>query len=550
MNSFARVLSLAAVLTTSLLQAAPHPFSVDDLVRLRRVSEPALSPDSETVVFTVRETDMDANRGRTDLWALDLVTKGALPRRITSHPENDGSAQWSHDGKWLYFLSGRSGSDQVWRMDLAGGEAQAVTQFPLDVGSFRLSPDGTKLIVSMEGYPDCADLACTAERTKQHEADKAKGVVHDRLFVRHWDTWKDGRSSRLYLVDLGAMEAPPIAIAPELDADVPSKPFGDRADYTFSPDNERIVFSARVKGRTEAWSTNFDLFEVTLSDPAKVTNLTESNPAWDAQPIFSPDGRMLAWRAMARPGFEADRFRIVVRDLKNGEQRVLTENWDRSADGIAFSADGKTIYADTDHFGQHPLWSIEVKSGKPTMLTGPGHIEAYSVGEREIVYSVSALRSPAELAAVSTRGELRDLPKLNTDLLQDVKLGDVEQFTFAGWNGETVYGHVVKPVDFKAGSKYPLAFIVHGGPQVSFGNQWSYRWNPQTYAGAGYAAVFIDFHGSPGYGQAFTDSISGDWGGKPLEDLQKGLDAALNKYQWLDGDRACALGASYGGYMM
>ena len=519
-------------------------------MRLRRVSEPALSPDSKTVVFTVRETDMDANRGRTDLWALDLVTQGAQPRRITSHAENDGAAQWSRDGKWLYFLSARSGSDQVWRMDMAGGEAQAVTHFPLDVGSFRVSPDGTRLIVSMDVYPDCADLACTAERTKQHEADKAKGVVQERLFVRHWDTWKDGRVSHLFLVELGSIDAPPTAIAPELDADVPSKPFGDSADYTFSPDSQRIVFSARVKGRTEAWSTNFDLFEVALSEPAKARNLTESNPAWDAQPIFSPDGRMLAWRAMTRPGFEADRFRIVVRDLKNGEQRVLTEGWDRSVDGIAFSTDGKTLYAHTDHYGQHPLWSVEVKTGKPTMLTGPGHIEAYSVGEREIVYTVSSLKSPAELAAVSTRGELRDLPKLNTDLLRDAKLGDVEQFTFAGWNGETVYGHVVKPIDFKAGSKYPIAFIVHGGPQVSFGNQWSYRWNPQTYAGAGYAAVFIDFHGSPGYGQAFTDSISGDWGGKPLEDLQKGLAAALNKYQWLDGNRACALGASYGGYMM
>lgn len=540
---------LAAVAAFS-LQAAPHPFSVDDLVRLRRVSEPAMAPDGKTVVFTMRETDLGANRGRTDLWALDLVTKNAQPRRITSHPENDSSAQWSSDGKWIYFLSARGGSDQVWRLDAAGGEAQAVTHLPLDVGSFRVSPDGAKLAVSMEVYADCADLACTADRLQKHEADKAKGVVYERLFIRHWDTWSDQRLSRLFLIDLADANATPTALAPELDADVPSKPFGDRADYTFSPDSQRIVFSARVKGRTEAWSTNFDLFEVTLTEPTQARNLTESNPAWDAQPIFSPDGGMLAWRAMTRAGFEADRFRIVVRDLKSGEQRTLTEGWDRSADGIAFSADGKSIYADTDHFGQHPLWSIELKTGKPTMLTGPGHIEGYSVGEREIVYTISALRSPAELGSVSTRGELRELPKLNADLLHDVKLGDVEQFTFAGWNGETVYGHVVKPVDFKAGDKYPIAFIVHGGPQVSFGNQWSYRWNPQTYAGAGYAAVFIDFHGSPGYGQAFTDSISRDWGGKPLEDLQKGLHAALDKYQWLDGERACALGASYGGYMM
>lgn len=552
MNPFRRSLcALSAVcLAASFAHAAPHPFSVEDLVKLRRVSEPALSPDGRTVVFTVRETDLEANRGRTDLWSLDLATKNAQPRRITSHADNDGGAQWSRDGRWIYFLSARSGSNQVWRLEIGGGEAQQVTRLPLEVGSFRLSPDGGKLALGLEVYPDCADLACTAERARKHEAEKATGVVHERLFVRHWDAWNDGRQARLFMMQVDGSGEAATPIASQLDADVPSKPFGDRADYTFSPDGRQLVFAARVKGRNEAWSTNFDLYEVSLDEPSTVRNLTEGNPAWDAEPIFSADGRLLAWRAMARPGFEADRFRIMVRDLKTGEQRSLTESWDRSVDGIAFSPDGKTIVAHTDHFGQHPLWSIEVKSGKPTMLTGPGHIEGFSVGEREIVYTVSTLKSPAELAVVSTKGELRELPRLNADLLQDAQLGEVEQFTFAGWNGETVYGHVVKPANFKPSEKYPVAFLVHGGPQVSFGNQWSYRWNPQTYAGAGYAMVFIDFHGSPGYGQAFTDSISGDWGGKPLEDLQKGLEAALDKYTWLDGQRACALGASYGGYMM
>lgn len=544
------LLAFAALLSPALAQAALHPFTADDLVGLRRVSAPALSPDGRTVAFTVRETDLDANRGRTDLWALDIATKNALPRQLTSHPENDGSPQWSRDGQWIYFLSSRSGSDQVWRLNAGGGEAQQVTKLPLDVGSFRLAPDGRTLAVSLEVFADCADLACTVERLERQGADKAKGMTFERLFVRHWDTWSDQRQSHLFVLDLGAEMPLPVAIAPTLDADVPSKPFGDQSEYTFSPDSQRLVFSARVKGRTEAWSTNFDLFEVALAAPAQATNLTEDNPAWDAEPVFSPDGKTLAWRAMTRPGFEADRFRIVLRDLTSKQQRVLAESWDRSADGIAFSPDGKTLYAHTDHFGQHPLWSIDLKTGKPTLLTGPGHVEGFSVGEREIVYTVASLKSPAELAAVTPRGELRELPKMNAAYLQNVKLGEVEQFTFAGWNGEQVYGHVVKPVDFKAGAKYPVAFIVHGGPQVSFGNQWSYRWNPQTYAGAGYAAVFIDFHGSPGYGQAFTDSISQDWGGKPLEDLQKGLAAALDKYQWLDGTRACALGASYGGFMM
>jgi dipeptidyl aminopeptidase/acylaminoacyl peptidase len=254
---------------------------------------------------------------------------------------------------------------------------------------------------------------------------------------------------------------------------------------------------------------------------------------------------------MDRPGFEADRFHIMVMDLKSGKRRALTKDWDRSVDALAFSKDGRTLYATTDHFGQHPLWAVDVKSGKPTMLTGPGRVEAFSVGEKEIVMTISSLKSPAELQALTLRGgDLRALPRMNEAALADIKFGEPEQFTFAGAEGATVYGFVMKPANFKPGTKYPVAFIIHGGPQGSFSNSWSYRWNPQTYAGAGYASVFIDFHGSTGYGQAFTDSISQDWGGKPLEDLQKGLAAALDKYQWLDGSRMCALGASYGGYMI
>lgn len=545
-------LVLALLAATSAHAAGTRSFTVDDLVRLNRVTEPVLSPDGKTVVFTMRETDLDANRGRTDLWALDLGTKGAQPRRLTSHPENDGSAQWSADSRSIYFSSSRSGTSQVWRLNLGGGEAEQVTRLPLDVGSFKLSPNGARLALSVEVFPDCPTIACSGERLAAAAASKATGMVHDRIFIRHWDTWADGRNSQLFVQTLenGRPKGDPVPVSGTLDADVPSKPFGDASEYNFSPDSSKIVFSARLKGKSEPWSTNFDVYEVGV-DGGEPRNLTADNPAWDTQPIFSPDGSMLAWRAMERPGFEADRFHIVVTDLKSGQRRALTKDWDRSVDFMAFSTDGKTIYAATDHFGQHPLWSVDVKSGKPTLLTGPGHVEGFSVGEREIVFSLASLKSPAELYAFTLRGgDLRELPRMNAQALADIGLGEPEQFTFAGANGETVYAHVVKPAGFDPKRRYPIAFIVHGGPQVSFANAWSYRWNPQTYTGAGFAAVFVDFHGSPGYGQAFTDSISGDWGGKPLEDLQKGYAAALEKYPWLDSSRACALGASYGGFMV
>jgi dipeptidyl aminopeptidase/acylaminoacyl peptidase len=517
------------------------------------VSAPVLSPDGKTVVFTVRETDMTANRGRTDLWSLDIGAKGATPRRITSHPENDSAAQWSSDGRYVYFLSARSGSDQVWRLGtIGGGEAEQVTKLPVDVGSFKLSPNGAKLVVSVDTFADCPDLGCTASRLEDKSKSKAVGRTYDRIFIRHWDTWSDGRISQLFALTLenGNVKGDPIPLTAMLDADVPSKPFGDATEYTISPDNSRVVFSARIKGKSEPWSTNFDLYEVAL-EGGEPSNLTADNPAWDAQPVFSRDGTQLAWRAMDRPGFEADRFHVVIQDMKSGQRRALTQTWDRSIDAMDFSTDGKTLYVATDHFGQHPLWAIDIKSGKPTMLTGPGHVDSFSVGERDIVFSLASLKSPSELYALAIKGaELRELPRMNAEALAEVQLGEPEQFTFTGANNETVYGYVMKPVGFNPQQRYPLAFIIHGGPQASFGNAWSYRWNPQTYAGAGYAAVFIDFHGSPGYGQAFTDSISQDWGGKPLEDLQKGLAAALSKYPWIDGDRACALGASYGGFMI
>jgi len=529
--------------------AAPRPFTVEDLVRLNRVSDPVISPDGRSVVFSVRETDMDANRGRVDLWSLDLATKGAQPRRLTTHPENDSSPQWSTDGRDIYFLSTRSGSSQVWRLPANGGEASQVTDLPLDVGSFRVATHAGRIAVTMEVFPDCEDLKCTADRLAAKPKDS--GQVHERIFARHWDTWQDGRISQLFVLQLNnGVAREPVSVSKALDADIPSKPFGDASEYTFSPDGSKLVFSTRIKGKSEPWSTNFDIYEVAV-DGSGLRNLTEDNPAWDTQPVFSRDGQLLAWRAMERPGFEADRFHIVVMDMKTGERRALTRDWDRSVAGMAFSHDGRTIYASTDHVGQHPLWAIDVKTGKPTMLTGPGRVEAFSVGEKEIVMTISSLQSPAELQALTIKGgELRALPRMNEEALAQLQLGEPEQFSFPGAEDATVYGYVMKPAGFKPGTKYPVAFIIHGGPQSSFAHAWSYRWNPQTYAGAGYASVFIDFHGSTGYGQAFTDSISQDWGGKPLEDLQKGLEIALQTYPWLDGSRMCALGASYGGYMI
>ena len=545
-----RIVQIAVLLVAvagAVAATDPRGFTVQDLVRMDRISSPSGSPDGQRVVFVRRQTDMEADRGRTDLWMID--PNGGELRQLTSHEAGDSSPVWSPDSKTLYFLSSRSGSSQVWSISMAGGEARQVTDLPLDVGNLIVSPAGDDLAITMEVFPDCETLECTVEKLAERQAGKISGHLYDKIFVRHWDTWKDGRRSHLFVMPISGGE--PRELTTGVDADVPAKPFGGAEEIAFTPDGSGLVFAMRDVGAAEPWSTDFDLYFVPVDGSAAPRCLTEANEAWDTQPVFSPDGKMLAYLAMVRPGFEADRFRIVLMSWPGGETRVLTEDWDFSPGGILFSADGRTLFATAGDRGQVSLFAIDMKSGKATRLVGEGHVRSPTLAGNRIVFGLDTLSSPVDLYSISVQGGPIDrLTEVNAERLADIAMGEAEQFTFEGWNDETVHAYVVTPANFDPREKYPVAFLVHGGPQGSFGNDFHYRWNPQTYAGAGYGAVMVDFHGSTGYGQDFTDSISGDWGGKPLEDLQKGLAAALESYPWLDGDRVCALGASYGGYMI
>lgn len=550
-----------AVLPLCLLLALPvlaeaRGLDVRDLVRLDRVSSPTLSPDGRTVVFAQRSVDADL-KASTALYARSLVTRDlAPPRRITPDGWNVSAPTFSPDGATLYFLSAKEGGQQLYAMPAEGGTPRPLTAFALDIGSYRLSPDGRRIAFSAETFADCADdLACTKTRLDEREASKSSGVVYDQLFVRHWDTWKDGRRSRLFVADLPAVaDAGPVAsargISHALDGDVPSKPFGDAADYAWAPDGASVVASIRVAGREEPWSTNFDLYRLPVAGGAPV-NLTEANKAWDAGPVFSADGATLYYRAMKRPGFEADRYAIMAMDLASGATREIAPDWDRSPSSLEPAADGRSLYVAAQSVGEYPLFRIDLATGEVTELVGDGSVSAFDVAGSSLVLTRNALDTGDVLYAASPDGEgLRAITQTAAERLPDVQFGAFEQFDFRGAGNEVVHGYVVKPWNYEEGKTYPVAFLIHGGPQGSFGNGWSYRWNPQTYAGQGYAVVMIDFHGSTGYGQAFTDAISGDWGGKPLVDLQKGWAAAQEQYGFLDGDRACALGASYGGYMV
>ena len=554
MNLRHAILPLALALSLPAVADAARGFEVRDMAYLDRHSSPTLSPDGRVLVFAKRVVDKQTNKASTSLWMRNLVTRDMRPpSRLTPDGWNVNSPAFASDGKTVYFMSAKSGSMQLYSMPIAGGEPKRLTDTVVDVDGYKLSPDGTQVALALAVFPECkADLDCTKKKLDEVEALKTTGKVFDRMFIRHWDTWNDGRLNRVFAAKLGGdMVTTATLLSGDIAGDIPSKPFGDLSDFAWSADGKQVAMSVRQANREEPWSTNFDIWLVN-ADGSGARNLTAENPAWDAGPVFSADGKTLYYRAMARPGFEADRFALMAMDMASGKTREIASKWDASADGISLSADGKWIYTTAQELGRHPLFRVSLANGEVESVVKDGSVSSFDLAGPTLAISRNSMKSGDVIYTSSADGKapLRAITPSAGEMLPDVAWGEYEQFNFIGWNNETVHGYVVKPWNYEAGKKYPVAFLIHGGPQGSFGDGWSYRWNPQTYAGQGYAVVMIDFHGSTGYGQKFTDSISGHWGDRPLEDLQKGWAAAQQKYGFLDGDKACALGASYGGFMV
>jgi dipeptidyl aminopeptidase/acylaminoacyl peptidase len=498
--------------------------------------------------------DLEANKGRRNLWV--AATDGSGASQLTTHAANDSSPRWAGDST-LYFLSSRSGSSQVWKMGTTGGEAVQVTDLPLGVEALKVGPNGAALFVGLAVFPDCGQsIQCTVDRLAENEAKKTTGMIFDRLFIRHWDTWEDGRRNHVFMIPLGDdgfQSGDAVDLMAGVDGNTPTKPFGGAEDYAISPDGAWLVYSAKVIETSEvAWSTNWDLWAVPTDGSAPAKNLTEANLAWDASPAFSPDGKTLAYVAMVRPGYESDRYRVVLMDWPAGTTRVLTENWDRSPGGVAWSADGKMLFATAANVGTTTLFKIDAKTGKVSEVVNKHtNSSPHPLPDGRVLFAQDSLISPVELFTVDPQSSgIQRVTDLNGDRLAGIAFGEYEQFSFTGAHGDTVYGYAIQPANFDPDSTYPLTFLIHGGPQGSFDDHWHYRWNPQVYAGHGYGVVMIDFHGSVGYGQAFTDAINGDWGGAPYEDLMTGLDEAIERYRWIDSDRMAAAGASFGGYMI
>jgi dipeptidyl aminopeptidase/acylaminoacyl peptidase len=553
--------ALAFVLSAS-PALAQRAMTADDLVTLKRVAAPAVSPDGGWVVWQQTDTDPASYKREAGLWR--VAAKGGAPERIADLPEaGETSPAFSPDGKRLYFISGKSGSDQLWLLDLAPGNAPVqASAFKADVAGFLISPDGKRVLVWGDVGRDCPTLGCEASGDTSQPGPGTGRLYKDGTgFVRHWDAWETpGQYSRGFALALDAdgkvagngtaLDGPPGT----LTGDTPTKPFGGAEELAWAADSQSVFFVARQADRGEPLSTDTDVWHAMLDGKAP-HKASKDNRGSDTMPAPSPDGKWLAWASMARPGYEADRLVVQLMNLKTHERRALTGGWDRSVSSIAWTPDSKALIVTAEDVLDTPAFRVDAASGKVTrMKLAPkglteGHIASViPLRNGSLVFVRDADTNPAEVYIAAKGKPGTQLSRANDAAFAGLMGHKSQRFSFAGAGGDTVWGVIHTPAN--ASGKLPVLFFVHGGPQGSFNDAWSFRWNPRIFASQGYAVVSVDFHGSTGYGQAFTDSINRDWGGKPLEDLQKGLDAALALRPDLDGSKACALGASYGGYMM
>ena len=528
------------------------PFTAKDMAMLDRASDPHVSPDGRYVAWNVRSTEWAENRGLNALWVLDRQTPKSAPLRLAGEEKTPTTPRWSADSKAIYFLSSRSGSAQVWRVGVDGVSPVQVTSLPMDINFYRLAPDGKSLVVTQDVYPECPTLACSKDKADAKAKEKASGVVYDTTLPRFWDSFEDDRFLNLFAVVLGP--GAPSSATPLMKgyrADIPDKPTGTASAFDISPDGKVVVFAARASGSSQGTGAPMAIYLAPSDGSAPPKRLEPNSPTSDANPIISPDGKRVAWLAKTTPTFAPSNARVMIRPLLVGAAKELAIKADLSIEDIAWSSDAKTIFALAEDVGQRRLYRIDAVSGALQPLTTDGHVSEIDVSSKTLVYARDALDSPSQIYEIApSGGPSRKLSAVGGEALGKVNFSPFEQFAFPGWNGETVYGYVVKPYDFQPGRKYPVAFLIHGGPFGSFGNAWSYRWNPEVWAGMGYAVVMVDFHGSSSYGESFARSILGHWGDRPLEDLQKGWAYALQTYGYLNGEKACALGGSYGGYMV
>ena len=526
-----------------------RPMTFEDFAGVRNVGDPQISPDGKWVLYSVRTTDVNANK-RTTVTRIVPVA-GGLPRQFPGLVTAATEARWSPDGKRVVYVA----DGQLWIVDATGANAHHITSVSGGAGGPVWSPTGDRIAFVTGVYPECESDACNVERSKAADTGKVKAHIADNLLYRHWTEWTPATRSHLFVVSPDGTGLRDVTAGVRYD--VPPGPFGGSEGYSFSPDGRELAYTAKDQGREDAWSTDLNVYVVPVGGGTP-TAITASNRGGDQNPVYSPDGRTILYASQARPGFESDRQRLMAYDRTTRTSRELLPGWDRNADAYAFSPGGDAIFLTTVDAGRTKFYrSSRTSSGwsAPQLLTSGGNNFSPSMSRdgKSIAWLQDASERPAEVyvASIGAAGftGAKRLTHENDPLLSDLKLNPAEDFWFRTADGDSVQGFIIKPPQYQPGKKFPVLLLIHGGPQGEWLDQWHGRWNFELFASPGFGIVAINPRGSFGYGQKFTDEVSKDWGGRAYSDLMSGLDAALARNTWLDSTRMGAAGGSYGGYM-
>jgi dipeptidyl aminopeptidase/acylaminoacyl peptidase len=591
-------------LLLSLITAAPvcpaqttpvkHPMTFEDMMKMKRLGETAVSPDGKWLAYSVTTVNLDQNSKTTEWWLQAIA--GGEPQKLTVGQPGDSGVEFAPDGHSVLFLSGRDGGQQIWRADFdaatgSASNAKKLTSIATDADNAKWSPDGKSIVFTSAVYPDCPAITtadfdtgnkCNADRDAALSASKVKARIFTHLLYRHWDHYTNDKRSHLFLlsVEAGKMRDLTPNDTHDVPPDYPTDSLG--CGCAFSPDGKELAITEN-NDPVRAISTNADIFTLDLTNPAAKPVKVSTSPGGDFSPAYSPDGKYLAWRSQARASYESDKFRLMLYDREAKTTKNLLPKFDRWVEEFAWASDSKAIYFVSENRSNAPVFVLELLgqpreypeefdlnfASKPVMNGTYSGLHPLPNGT-SLVMTRMAVDSPGEVNLLDTHmvghtahtmpitSEIISLPMggtrtplthLNDALLSQLDLPKMESFWFTAKDTTKLQGFIIRPPGFDAAKKYPVKFLMHGGPQGAWGDSWSYRWNAELFAANGYVVVMINPRGSTGYGQAIVDGVNGDWGGKPFTDLMEGLDYAEQHYSFIDKDRECALGASYGGYM-
>src|SRR5437870_6875239 len=603
-----RLLIVFLLSVSGAIAQSKHPFTFEDMMKLKRVDEPVPSPDGKWVMFSATDVDLEANTKISHLWIVPAAGgPAAAGRRLNETTNHEERPRFSPDGKRLIWTSKATDPSQIWMCDFdtdSGvliGKPHQVTNVSTGADGAIWSPDGKNIVFVSAVYPEAKDDAENKRRDEELKNSKVKAKIFSRLFYRHWNAFTEFKRSHLFIIGAdtgmsvgrdsvepakeGCAERRPTDQEPRDltpgDHDVPPFHLGGQDMYAISPDGQELAYTSNID-EVEAPSTNNEIFIVPISGPASAGKKISTSPGADTTPLYSPDGKYIAWRSQARAGFEADKWSLMLYERESGRLSNLTPPFDRSIGSFAWRVPFPIVLFTAEDHGESPLYAVLTQiADANTGLRGveivhgprlhaddlicirsnalfftrmsaaaPNEIWKFELGEiPEAPFSRYRAPKKSDQQLVEVPVAPEPVTHLNDALLSKIDMQPLESFTFKGANDEDVQGFMIKPPGFDPKKKYPVKFLIHGGPQGAWGNEWTYRWNAELFAANGYVVVMINFHGSTGYGQKFTDSISGDWGSKPYVDLMKGLDYVEKTFPFIDRNREAALGASYGGYM-